>query len=186
MYFFKKITPDIHLAQLKSDTYSPAMMLVLGALLAGIATILQSAGGIFPGVGYFISPLATAPILFCFILSFWTGMISYVLTSLLLLIFQPSELIVFPFTTGLLGVGLGIAFSRLNKRLNIIGIGAAFLTLGIITLLYVFRFPVLGPVVSTAFSFLTISGIYLFAFLYAWMWVEFVLFFFKKIKNIIP
>ncbi|RHW43292.1 hypothetical protein D1B31_01060 [Neobacillus notoginsengisoli] len=186
MYFLRVITNDIRSAQLQFNHYSATKRLVLGALLAALAAIFQSAGGFFPGVGYVISPFATAPILLCMMISFWAGMLSYILTCLLLLIIQPSELIVFPFTTGLLGVGLGLAFSFFKKRLVILLVGAAFLTIGIAILLYILRFPVLGPAVSTTFSIVTLGVISIFACLYAWGWIEFTSILFKKIKDIIP
>lgn len=182
MYFLKEITEDIHFAKLKFSAYPAARKLVLAALLSGNAAILQSAGGFFPGVGYVISPFATAPILLCFVVSFWNGTLSYFLTCLLLLVLQPSELFVFPFTTGLLGAGLGIALSRCRRRLGIICKGAAFLTTGILILLYAFGFPMLGPMASSTFSLAAAIGISLFSFLYAWIWVETALFIFKKIK----
>ncbi|WP_409276044.1 hypothetical protein V1499_10620 [Neobacillus sp. SCS-31] len=186
MVFLKEITDDIRSAQINFSSYSAPMKLVLGAILAGIAAVLQSAGGVFPGVGYVVSPFATAPILLCFVISFWTGTLSYFLTCVLLLVLQPSELFVFPFTTGLLGVGLGVAFTIYRRRLAIICSGAVSLATGIVVLLYALNFPVLGPVVSISFSLQATGGILLFTFLYAWLWVEAILFFFKKIKVIIP
>ena len=91
---------------------------------------------------------------------------SYFLTILLLFILFPSELVVFPFTTGLLGIGIGAAFSFFNKRISIISVGAILLTIGIMSLLYIFHFPVLGPAVSDSFSFLTTGSIFLFSFFY--------------------
>lgn len=38
------------------------MKLILGSIFACIAAILQAAGGFLPGIGYFISPFATATI----------------------------------------------------------------------------------------------------------------------------
>jgi len=186
MYFLNDITHDIQFTRLRFNRYSTPMKLVLGAIFAGLAAIFQSAGGFFPGVGYLVSPLATAPILLCFIVSVWTGILSYFLTCLLLLVLQPSELIVFPFTTGLLGLGLGLAFCFFKKRITIILLGGAFLTAGIAALLYVFRFPVLGPAVSQSFSIVSISSVFIFTFLYTWGWVEASIIFIKRFKNTIP
>ncbi|MCQ6280620.1 hypothetical protein [Bacillus sp. EB600] len=182
MYFFKTISDDVRSTQLAFYKHSKTKRLVLGALFASIAAVFQAAGGILPGVGYFISPLATAPILFCTMLSLPLGVMSYLLTNLLLLFLQPSELIVFPLTTGLLGIGTGGAFYFFKKRLSIIAAGAVLLTIGVILLLSIFQFPVLGPAVSTSFSFFTTGGIFLFAFIYNWIWVDISYTFFKRIK----
>ena len=182
MYFFKSISDDVRSAQLSFNKHSKTRQLVLGALFASLAAVLQAAGGFLPGIGYFISPFATAPILFCTMLSFPVGLMSFFLSNLLLLVLQPSELFVFPFTTGLLGFGTGAAFYFFKKRISIIGSGAILLTLGIISLLYGFSFPVLGPAVSATFSVLVMGGIFLFAFIYNWIWVDIGLIFFKRLK----
>jgi hypothetical protein len=182
MYFLKSISNNVKSDQLVFNNYSKTKQLVFGALFASIAAVLQAAGGFLPGVGYLISPFSTAPILFISILSLPLGAMTYLLTTLLLLILQPSELIIFPFTTGLLGLGIGAAFTYFKKRLSIIVAGAVLLTIGISSLLYGLQFPVLGPVVSESFSILVISGISLFAFIYNWIWVEIALVFIKRIK----
>jgi len=182
MYFFKSISDDVRTTQLAFTRHSKTRQLVLGALFASLAAVLQAAGGFLPGIGYFISPFATAPILFCTMLSLPLGLMSYFLTNLLLLVLQASELIVFPFTTGLLGLGTGAAFFFFKKRISIIGIGATMLTIGIISLLYGIKFPVLGPAVSNTFSLFITGGIFLFAVIYNWIWVDIGLIFFKKLK----
>lgn len=63
-----------------------------------------------PGIGFLISFLATLPIFLATCFSIRQGILSYTLTIFLLFIIQPSELIIFPFTTGLLGIAMGVAF----------------------------------------------------------------------------
>lgn len=183
MYFLKSLSNEVKSAQLLFNRLSKTNQLVSGALFASLAALFQSAGGFLPGIGIFISPLSTAPILFCFVLSLPLGFITYILTNLLLLVIQPSELIIFPFTTGILGMGIGAAFYFFKKRLYIIISGATLLTFGIITLLYVFKFPVLVPVISNNFSLSTTGLIFVFTFLYSWIWVELSLAYFKKLKT---
>lgn len=185
MFFLKPISDDVQFAQIEFRKHQKTKRLIFGSFLACLAAVLQAAGGFLPAIGYFISPFATLPILICAMFSLPIGMMSYFLTILLLFILQPSELIVFPFTTGLLGIGIGAAFSFFKKRVSMIFVGAILLTIGIMSLLYIFHFPVLGPAVSNSFSFLTTGSIFLFAFLYNWLWVEIALFFFKRLKPII-
>ncbi|WP_163103532.1 hypothetical protein [Peribacillus alkalitolerans] len=185
MYFFKTISDDVRLAQTVFQKHNKTLKFIFGSIFACIAAVLQSAGGFLPVVGYFLSPLATAPILLCSILSIPIGLMSYFLTIFLLLILQPTELIVFPFTTGLLGVGIGASFYFFTKRLSIILAGTILLMMGIINLLYVFNFQVLGPAVSVSFSLLSIGSISIFSFLYSLLWVEIALKIIKRIKNII-
>lgn len=185
MYFFQSISKHVQSVQLEFRNQSKIKRLAIGSVLACIAAILQSAGGFLPGVGYGISPFATLPILICVMFSLPIGVISYFLTILLLFVLQPSELVVFPFTTGVLGIGIGAAFSFFTKRLTVIFFGATLLTIGISCLLYMLQFPILGPAVSSTFSFLTGGSIFLFSFFYSWLWVEIGLFFFKRLRPFI-
>jgi hypothetical protein len=182
VYFFKPISDEVRLSQIIFNKHKKTMKLILVSIFACIAAILQAAG-VLPGIGYFISPLATAPILLCSMFSIPLGAMSYFLTIMLLFILQPTELIVFPFTTGLLGVGIGASFHLFKKRLSIIATGAILLMLGIISLIFIFHFPVLGPAVSVSFSFLIFG--FLFAFIYSWLWVEIAIIIFKRLKMII-
>ncbi|MBM4765135.1 hypothetical protein [Bacillus sp. B15-48] len=182
MYFLKSISEDVQRAQIKFRKHTKVKKLVLGAFLACIATILQGAGEVLPGIGYMISPLASLPILIGAMFFIQMGAMAYFLTILLLFILFPSELIIFPFTTGLLALGIGVGFSYVKKRVSIISIGAIFLTMGIFGLLYIFQFPVLGPFGLNSFSFLSATSIFSFSFLYSWLWVELARFFFNKIK----
>lgn len=161
------------------------MKLILASIFACIAAILQSAGGFIPGMGYLISPIATAPILLCTMISISYGVKSYFMTIMLLLILQPTELIVFPFTTGLLGLSIGVSFSFFRQRLSIIATGTILLMVGIMSLLSIFHFPILGPAVSNSISIVTTIWISLFVFLYSWLWVEIALIIFRRVKMII-
>lgn len=185
MYFFNPISDEVRLFQIIFSKQKKTKKLILGSIFVCIAAILQAAGGFLPGIGYFFSPLATAPILLCSMFSIPFGVKSYFLTNMLLIILQPTELIVFPFTTGLLGVGIGASFHVFRKRLSIIASGTILLMLGVMSLIFIFHFPILGPTFPDSFSFLTTISIFLFAFLYSWLWVEIALIIFKRIKMII-
>ncbi|MBS4200845.1 hypothetical protein KHA93_14510 [Bacillus sp. FJAT-49732] len=170
----------IHKAFLQHTT---TMKLILVSLLSCLSTIFQAAGGVIPVLGFFISPLATAPIIVCTIISIRYGVLSYFTTILLLFILQPSELIVFPFTTGLLGLGIGCSFFVFKRRFSILFGGSTSLFLGILSVLYIFKFPLLGPVASTSFNLYTTGSILLFSLLYSWFWIEISVTSFKRIKK---
>ncbi|MGG4411384.1 hypothetical protein ABER75_22090 [Niallia taxi] len=185
MYLFKAISIEIQLAQKTFTTkHTKTKKLILGSIFACFAAIFQSAGGFFPGIGYLLSPLATAPILLYVMLSVPFGAMVFFQAIILLFVLQPTELIVFPFTTGLLGLCIGLSFYLFKSRLSIIAAGAFSLTLGISILLYILRFPILGPAFSNSFSLLTIGIIFIFSFLYSWLWVEIALLIFKKLRGI--
>ena len=153
-----------------SKRYTNTTKLAIGAIYTALATMLQSAGG-FTGIGYALSILTTLPILMSSLLSIRIGLLSYSLTMILLWIFQPSELIIFPFTTGLLGITLGFAFKRWKGWFGPVTVGGIGLTIGILFLLYILRFPVLGPSISNSFNLTTALIILLFSFVYSLIWV---------------
>lgn len=164
----KSVVEDYKLTLVK-DNFSKTKQLVVGALLGSIAFLLQSAG-VFAGIGYLFSMMSTGPIVLASLLSLRIGVMTYFVTIFLLAMFQPSELLVFPFTTGLLGFSLGIGLKYLKRSIFMIPFAALCLTLGICILLYGFKFPVLGPSVASHFSWLLILAVFAFSMLYSWIW----------------
>jgi hypothetical protein len=165
------------------STHSRSRKLVVTAFLGALAAVFQAAGGFLPGVGYLLSPFATAPIALCSIHSIKTGIKAYLLTITLLFVLQPSELIVFPFTTGLLGLAIGAGMIKLKRRIMILSLASLCLCLGILFLLYVVQFPVLGPVGSSSFDVVLMGYIYLFCFIYSWIWVDLTVWGLKKLTK---
>ncbi len=163
---------------------SKTQRLVISALLSAIAVILQAAGAL-GGPGFALSALVTLPIALATILAVPTGIMAYITTLCLLFVLQPSEIIVFPFTTGLLGIGIGFAFRFLNKRVLVIAFAAFSLTVGVFLLLYIFKFPILGPSVSDDFNISMAGAIYAFALLYSWLWVEVSMIFLKLLGKVL-
>ncbi|KOP78795.1 hypothetical protein ACFFHH_15495 [Cytobacillus solani] len=178
------IKKDIHQIQIEFGKWPKAKRIVLISILSSIGAIFQSAGGFLPGVGYLISPLASAPIMLCTIFSIPLGLASYVSTALLLLILQPAELIIFPFTTGLLGLFIGISFNLFQKKSSHILSGSAGLVLGICILLYGVKFPVLGPAFSRPFNIAMIGLIFIFSAFYSWIWVVLCTRLIKRIREL--
>ncbi|MEH7158933.1 hypothetical protein [Neobacillus drentensis] len=164
--------------------YPKTTRLVIGALLGSIAVIFQSAG-IFTGVGYILSMMTTGPIVLATLLSARIGGLTFLVTIILLAIVQPSELLVFPFTTGLLGLSLGIGLTYFKRTLLIVAFSSVSLTLGICLLLYGLKFPILGPSVSSHFSIFVILSIFAFSFLYSWIWLKLSIHAFKMIHKVV-
>ncbi len=184
--YFTKLPPfgkEMH--HYMQRNWSPTKKLVFTALLAAIATMLQASGGFFPVVGFIISPFTTLPILLGALVSLRYGLFTYVLTTCLLFIIQPSELFVYPFTTGLLGLVLGFGLWRLGRRWMIVVISGLVLSIGICIPLYILKFPVLGPGVSGEIHFPVVLILLLFSILYSWIWLALGLFFIKRIQPVL-
>jgi hypothetical protein len=175
MYWNKDIEEHlITVISIVRNRKSFAFKLVTSALMALIAAILQAAGGVIPGIGMLISPFSTAPIIISVLILPSYGILSYLLTIFLLLLIQPSELFVFPFTTGAMAIGIGLGFFLFSKLWKVISFSSLFLCIGICLLLYVIQFPVLGPLLIE-FRVLNIIVIYSFSLVYCWLWIELVL-----------
>lgn len=151
--------------------YPRNIKMILGSLLGAIAAILQSAG-LIGGFGYAFSMMATGPIVLATIISAQFGLLTYVVTAILLLIIQPSEVLVFLFTTGLLGVALGLGFKWVKRKVSVTVTGGLALSAGILLLLLMFRFPVLGPSLSSDVNGTTILAIAGFSLGYSWIWMR--------------
>ena len=168
-----------------SASWSPTKMLAFAAFMAAFAAIFQSAGGLLPGIGFFISPLSTAPILFAMLISYRSGVFAYLITIGLLLLIQPAELFIFPFTTGFLGLSLGWSFRFLTTSLAIFFTNGIALLLGICVPLYILGFPVFGP---DSFSSITLTALLIlfgFSLLYSWIWLEFGMFLLRKLSKLL-
>ncbi|WHY69420.1 hypothetical protein [Neobacillus sp. SuZ13] len=151
--------------------YTKNIKHVLGSLLGAIAAILQSAG-LIGGIGYAFSIMATGPIVLAMVISIRIGLLTYAVTAFLLVILQPSEVLVFLFTTGLLGIALGIGFKRFKTGSMVSLMGGTCLSAGIFILLYIIQFPVLGPSVSSRISGTVVAGVFLFGQFYSWIWMN--------------
>lgn len=185
MYFFEQINSDVAKLNLYfNETAMYTQKVILASFLSLMAAIFQSTGGFLPGIGYIISPLATVPIILSVIISYQLGFMAYITTILLLFIIQPSELLVYPFSTGLLGLGIGIGFRMLKKRLSIIILASFTLFIGILTALYIIKFPILGPVSNDVNTY-TVLLIYIFSIVYSWVWVEISITLLKKLCKIL-
>jgi len=155
--------------------------LVTISFLSALTALFQSAGGFLPGTGYLISPLSTAPVALAALISLRSGLTTYVLSIVLLLLIQPSELIIFPFTTGLLGLALGFCMGRSLNRIYSVLLSALTLWAGISLVLYAFRFPLIGPFLS--FDIVSAVYIVLFCVLYSVIWTEITLRFIAKFRK---
>jgi hypothetical protein len=163
---------------------SPTRKVVYGSILACFASIFQSAG-VIGGVGYFVSVLSTLPILIATIISLQTGFLTYIVALVLIAIIQPSELFIYPFTTGLLGLSMGLAFRYFKKGFLILFFSGVSLVLGILLILYIIQFPLLGPSMSSGMDTRTVAIIVLFSLIYSWIWMKGFILIVKKYDKMI-
>ncbi|MGI8315942.1 hypothetical protein [Halobacillus mangrovi] len=186
MVIFQKVSSIVWRDELipTIENYSKTMRLVVGALLGSIAVIFQSAG-VFTGVGYLLSMMSTGPLVLACLMALRIGVMTYLVTIFLLAILQPSELLVFLFTTGILGLSLGIGLKYFKRSLFIIPFAALCLTLGISILLFGFKFSILGPSIKSDFNSMVVLGTFVFSLMYSWVWKKLSISVFKVFNKVI-
>lgn len=145
---------------------------------------LIPSNGNLSGIGFFFIPLATAPIFLTTILSKGFGFLAYFVAIFILLLLRPDELFVFPFTTGLIGLSFGITFHYIKKNLLLAVTNGVVLMFGIFLILYVLKFPILGPTLGKSFDLLFVGGSFSFTFIYCLLWTFICRFLLKKLKGL--
>jgi hypothetical protein len=162
---------------------SETRKLIFSAVFGAIAAILIAMGGYMPGMGGLIGMAGAFPIILSTMISLRYGIMAYVLTIFLLLVLQPAEMLLFPFTTGLLGLVLGLSFCVMKKVFQLYITGMITLSGGIFVLLYGFQFPILGSSISSAIQYQNVLFIAVFSFFYSGLIVEVSLIGLKKLKG---
>ena len=179
-YWQKPIFPSASSANV---IMSRTHMLIISALLAALAAVFQSAGGFVPGIGYLISPFSTLPIVVAACISMTSGFFTYVAAIGLLFMLQPGELFIFPFTTGLLGLAIGLSIKIVKRRLPVVLLSGTVLFLGISFVAFVLQFPLFGP--RSALGPAILSIVLIFSLFYSYFWVEISRLFLQRIFPIL-
>jgi len=144
-------------------------MVCFGGISAALCMLLQSAPVWLPAFGMALSPLSTVPVALAASISPLTGIIAFLSAGALLFTVSIQETLIFTFSTGLLGLAVGIL---INSRMIIRSVvsGSA-LFCGLNMLLFVFRISLFGPISMQFWSFMQ-AVLALFSFAYAVLWSD--------------
>ncbi|MDG5789920.1 hypothetical protein QA612_20905 [Evansella sp. AB-P1] len=157
---------------------SRARFVSVGSMLTAIAVIFQSAPVFLPVVGFAFSPLSTLPIALAAFLNISLGIVVYVATAFILTFIYIQEAIILIFTTGLLGLTIGIFLYRKGLFASIF-FSSILLSLGMLMLTYFVGIAVFGTMTPLARIPLTLLIFYFFSLIYASIWSIYL----KKIIN---
>lgn len=90
------------------STWKSAKSLTLGALLLAAAVMLQASAMYMAVVGVSVSGLSTLPVALAAYYNRISGLLAYLGAGMLLIFLNPPQGIIFMFSSGLLGLSLGI------------------------------------------------------------------------------
>ncbi|MDF2686991.1 MAG: hypothetical protein K0S55_2174 [Clostridia bacterium] len=137
--------------------------------ITGLAVIFQASPVFLPAIGLLISPFSTLPVMLAAMYSIYSGILSFICGGIILFFISPQEAIIFLFTTGLLGLILGITLKR--SFLFSWFISSVALFIGIILMTYT-----IGMTAFTEFAeqfpiYITFIIFILFSFIYSGAWI---------------
>lgn len=160
-------------------------LITRGGILTVSTVIFQSMPVFIPGVGLFISPFSTLPIAIACYINQTLGFMVLLASFLILNMVHFQEAFLLVFTTGLLGITLGINYKN-NSKIKRIGIPSFSLTLGMSILTLIVKIPVFGSLTEHLSFGITIMIFFLFSLIYVLIWNQILRLFINrlvKIKN---
>lgn len=141
----------------------------IGGILTALAVLFQSAPVFLPGVGLTLSPLSTLPIAMAAVINISLGLTVFFSSALILTFVSVQESIILLFTTGLLGITLGILLNRKGNLISILLSGVA-LSFGMLCLTYIIGVPAFAELTETVSAPFIILTFILFSLAYSSIW----------------
>lgn len=118
--------------------------IVIGSLLAAIAAIFQLIPVFLTEGLVFLTILSAIPIYLISIINPKVGLLSYIITGILVMIFSIHEGLFFLCTNGVVGMSLGISSYYTKKKLIIWAISSITLTISLSIMNYGIGIPIFG------------------------------------------
>lgn len=149
-----------------------------GGILTAITVLFQSAPVFLPTIGMALSPLSTLPIAIAAVSNISLGFAVFFSSALILIIVSMQETIILLFTTGLLGIVIGILLYRKGIIISILFSSLA-LSFGMMFLTYIAGISGFVDLTSSLSTPLTLLIFFSFSIVYASIWN----FYFRKFMN---
>jgi|GEM_PF-2301224 len=144
--------------------------ITIGALLAAISVAIQASPLYLPLVGISLSALSTLPVAVAGYLNGATGVFTFLISGAILCFWSVPQALVFLFSSGLLGLCLGILIKKRYHFLFVAGICALVLTGGFLVVGKLLGIPILPWLTGT--KRLMLAPVLLFcSFIYSAIWV---------------
>ncbi len=144
-------------------------LISIGGIFVGLAVIFQAAAVLLPVIGMALSPLSTLPIALASIINIYLGLLVYIASALLLAFISIEECLILIFSTGILGLVMGVLLYRKGMLVSTLCSGVA-LSVGISILTYVIGVFQMGSLESSVAVGIMILGFILFSLVYGCVW----------------
>ena len=144
-------------------------LISIGGIFVGLAVIFQAAPVLLPVIGMSLSHLSTLPIALAGMLNISLGVTVYIASVIILAFISIEECLILLFTTGILGLVMGILIYRKGVLVSVLCSGVA-LSIGIGVLTYVIGVFQMGSLEDSIPAGVLILVFLLFYIVYAWVW----------------
>lgn len=118
----------------------PIHFISLGGILTALTVIFQSAPIFLPALGLLLSPLSTLPIALASVINIYLGIIVLISSALILIAISIQEAMILIFSTGLLGLVLGVLLYKKGIFVSI-AVSSMSLMIGLFVLTYIVAIP---------------------------------------------
>lgn len=95
-------------------------LISIGGIFVGLTVIFQAAPVFIPVIGMALSPLSTLPIALAGIINICLGVSVYIASAILLIFISIEEALILIFTTGILGLIIGILIYRKRMLISVL------------------------------------------------------------------
>ena len=157
----------------------------IGGILAAITVLFQSAPVFLPAIGLALSPLSTLPIAIAAVSNISLGLAVFISSALILVMVDVQETIILLFTTGLLGIVIGILLYRNGIIISILFSSIA-LSLGMMFLTYIVSIPAFVDLTITLSTLLTYLIFFSFSLVYSSIWNFFIRKIMQYVRKYLP
>lgn len=141
----------------------------IGGILTTATVLLQSAPVFLPALGLALSPFSTLPVAIAAVLNIPLGFAVIFSSALILVMVNIQEAIILLFTTGILGIVIGILLYRKGIIISIL-ISSIALFLGMLCLTYIIHIPAFTNLTDLLSIPLIFLIFFTFSLVYAIIW----------------
>jgi len=148
-----------------------AQIVSMGGIFTTLTVMFQATPVLLPSIGLLFSPLSTLPVALSAMYSVFSGTLTLLSGTVILLFISPQEAVIFLLTTGPLGLALGIQLNKGTSTIQTLIVSATTLFLGINVLTHVVGIAAFGGLTHSFSIYLTAMVFILFSLGYTSIWM---------------